>query len=151
MTVKLKIAGILPYSEILGNVTEMPWGEIFAQVDEMPRHPAQLYEALCYLATFVVLILLYRYTSAPRRRGLLFGLGMIGIFLTRFFIEFIKENQVAFESDMTLNMGQWLSVPFILAGTAIMIWAWFHHSDEEMAPHAASEVKSPKNKRHFKK
>lgn len=150
--------GNLFNSEIYGHPTELPWGFKFVRnyrgvaIEEIPAcHPTQIYEALCYIACFVILFVLYRRTKLAERKGFILGAAMVGIFLSRFLIEFVKNNQEAFEDSMTLNMGQWLSVPFILAGTAIMIWAWFHHSDEEMTPHAASEVKSPKNKRHFKK
>ena len=80
-------------------------------------HPTQIYEALCYLATFGLLCWLYYAKDMARRRpGILFGIGLIGIFLTRFFIEFIKTEQEAFEQGWLLDMGQWLSIPFILLG-----------------------------------
>ena len=87
-------------------------------IDAIPaRHPAQLYEALCYFLTFGVLMWLYSRKDLGRRRpGFLFGVAMIGIFLTRFFIEFLKERQVDFEMGMALDMGQLLSLPFILLG-----------------------------------
>ena len=69
---------------------------------------------------------MYNKTEAPRRRGLLFGVALIGIFLTRFIIEFVKVDQVAFEQGMTLNMGQWLSIPFILIGIASVWYALSH-------------------------
>ena len=120
--------GNLFNSEIVGRVTDMPWGFKFVRlypnvpIEAVPvQHPTQIYEALCYVLTFVVLWWLYMRTDAPKRRGLLFGAGLIGIFLTRFFIEFIKVEQEAFEKGMMLNMGQLLSIPFILFG-AFMIW-----------------------------
>ncbi len=88
------------------------------------RHPTQIYEALCYLATFAILAWLYYRRDAGRRRpGLLFGVAMIGIFFTRFLIEFVKIPQEAFEEGMTLDMGQWLSVPFILFGIVMIAWS----------------------------
>ena len=69
---------------------------------------------------------MYHKTEAPRRRGLMFGVALIGIFLTRFFIEFVKINQVAFEEGMSLNMGQWLSVPFIALGVFCVWYALTH-------------------------
>lgn len=122
--------GNLFNSEIIGAPTGAPWGFVFARlypagtpVEEMvARHPSQIYEALCYIVTFVVLTWLYYKRDMGRRRpGLMFGVGLIGIFLTRFLIEFVKENQEAFEQSWTLNMGQWLSVPFIIAAF-VLIW-----------------------------
>ena len=123
--------GNLFNSEIVGRPTDLPWGFQFPlchedrwleTLSEVPaRHPAQLYEALCYFLTFGILLALYYRKDLGRRRpGFLFGCAMIGIFLTRFFIEFIKERQVAFEDNMVLDMGQWLSIPFIILGV-IMI------------------------------
>lgn len=91
-------------------------------IDMIPaRHPAQLYEALCYMLTFGVLLWLYCSKDLGRRRpGLLFGGAMIGIFLTRFFIEFLKERQVDFEMGMALDMGQLLSIPFIILGVVMI-------------------------------
>ena len=135
--------GNLFNSEIIGAPTDAPWGFIFARlypvgtpVEAMvARHPAQIYEAICYIATFVVLAwLYYKRDMARRRPGLMFGVGLIGIFLTRFLIEFIKENQEAFEQSMTLNMGQWLSVPFIIAAFVLI---WYAMSRPEIKPAAA--------------
>lgn len=129
--------------EIVGYPTDVAWGLKFVRHDayrawieyngdvpaeiiaDIPaRHPAQLYEALCYLITFAILILLYYRKDAGRRHpGLLFGIAMIGIFLTRFFIEFLKERQVDFEQGMSLDMGQLLSIPFIVLGIAFIIYA----------------------------
>ena len=113
-------------------------------------HPTQLYEALCYLLTFAILWWMYHRTDAPRRRGLLFGVAMIGIFLTRFFIEFIKVDQVAFEQGMTFNMGQWLSVPFVVLGI-VSIWYSYHKGivaeKAAKSPAKSHEVKTAKRKR----
>ncbi|MFI3318029.1 MAG: prolipoprotein diacylglyceryl transferase [Rikenellaceae bacterium] len=116
--------GNLFNSEIFGHQTTLPWGFRFLRsrtwVNEFaPQavHPTQIYEALCYIATFIILIVLYyKYDIGRRRPGMLFGIGLIGIFLTRFILEFIKIEQVDFEQGMTLDMGQWLSIPFILLG-----------------------------------
>lgn len=115
-------------SEILGNVTEMPWGVIFAQVDELPRHPAQLYEAIAYFAIFAGGLLLYK--KFPSKVGSLFYFGycLATIFTFRFFVEFLKEVQSAFEEGMTLDMGQWLSIPFMIIGFACM-WRGFRHKN----------------------
>ena len=115
------------------------------------RHPTQLYEALCYIACFAILFALYRYTKVAKREGFIFGGALVGIFLPRFLIEFVKINQVAFEQGMTFNMGQWLSVPFILAGVAIMLWAWYRYKGEPIAVAKQTAPKQPKNKRHFNK
>lgn len=118
--------GNLMNSEIYGNPTDLPWGFVFLLRGEtLPKHPTQLYEALAYLVTFAVLMLLYFKALPKLKKGTLFGLFLIGIFGARFFIEFVKEPQVAFEQGMTLNMGQWLSIPFVIAGVAIMYWGIF--------------------------
>lgn len=111
--------GNLMNSEIVGEVTSVSWAFWFQRVDpdqEVLRHPAQIYEALAYLIVFVVLMYLYWRTEARNRQGLLFGIFLIGIFASRFFIEFVKASQEAFEESMTLNMGQILSIPFVLMG-----------------------------------
>ena len=152
--------GNLFNSEIIGNETTVPWGFKFMRLypnwpEEMVpvRHATQLYEALCYLACFAVLFLLYRYTKVEKREGFIFGAALVGIFAPRFFIEFIKIDQVAFEQGMTLNMGQWLSIPFIIIGVCFMIWSWYcNNKSIALAPVAAEpKVKLPKNKRHYKK
>ena len=119
--------GNLMNSEIVGLPTEMPWGFRFVNCGlpdpETPRHPAQLYEAVCYLVTFFVLTRLYWRTRAKDRQGLLFGVFLVMVFTARFVIEFFKENQEAFEETMVLNMGQLLSVPFVLIGVAVIWWS----------------------------
>lgn len=108
-------------SEILGKATDGSWGIIFERVDDVPRHPAQLYEALAYFLIFLLLRYLYK-TEMKNREGMIFGLFFTLLFIARFVIEFFKINQVSFEDTMTLNMGQWLSVPFIVAGLAVLWW-----------------------------
>lgn len=109
--------GNLMNSEIYGNPTELPWGFIFIRNGEvLPKHPTQIYEALSYLIIFVLLYFIYNKKGAQLKQGLIFGLFLILLFTARFFIEFIKEVQVNFEQGMSLNMGQWLSIPFILIG-----------------------------------
>lgn len=118
--------GNLLNSEIVGSQTTMPWGFKFMRLREnlgLPedmvaaQHPTQLYEALCYLLTFGVLIwLYYKKDIARRKAGVMFGVGVIGIFLSRFLIELVKLNQEDFEAGMWLNMGQLLSIPFIALG-----------------------------------
>ncbi|MFC0876155.1 prolipoprotein diacylglyceryl transferase [Saccharicrinis sp. FJH2] len=87
----------------------------------IPKHPTQIYESLCYLFGFVLLMFLYYKTNLAEKKGLLFGIFLIITFLSRFVIEFVKENQVNFEKGMSLNMGQWLSIPFIIAGIILVI------------------------------
>ncbi|NQW31027.1 MAG: prolipoprotein diacylglyceryl transferase [Ignavibacteria bacterium] len=110
-------------SEILGMPTTMPWGVWFKRVDILPiyRHPAQLYEAVLCLVVFVLLWRLYKGGLAFRKPGMLIGLFMVLIFIGRFVIEFVKERQVGFEAGLLFDMGQLLSIPFVLAG-AYYIW-----------------------------
>src|SRR5450759_994504 len=108
--------GNLMNSEIIGVPTTKPWAFVFAQVDNIPRHPAQLYEALSYLLIFVILIMLYKYMRIKLQNGFFFGLSLTMIFVARFLIEFIKEKQVDFEENLTIDMGQILSIPYIIIG-----------------------------------
>ena len=130
--------GNLMNSEIIGHPTDVPWAFVFERVDMLPRHPGQLYEAICYAIFFFIGWFIYRlslkketmerYTSNARKplvdirvgSGFYFGLCLFLIFLSRIFIELTKENQVDFESGMIFNMGQLLSVPFVLLGLYCM-------------------------------
>lgn len=117
--------GNLFNSEIYGNVTNLPWGFIFEINGETePKHPTQIYEGLIYLLLGIVLILLYKYKLEKLYRGFFVSVFLIVCFGSRFFIEFIKEPQVEFEESMALNMGQLLSIPFILLGFAFLIWSF---------------------------
>ncbi|PZX10571.1 prolipoprotein diacylglyceryl transferase [Breznakibacter xylanolyticus] len=117
--------GNLMNSEIVGRVTDVSWAFQFVRADVenplLPRHPSQIYEALCYLLVFALLMYLYWRTDARNKQGMLFGVFLIGVFSARFFIEFLKENQEAFEADMAVNMGQLLSVPFVAAGIYFLV------------------------------
>lgn len=114
--------GNLFNSEIYGVETSLPWGFIFEYRDEtVPKHPTQLYESLSYLIIFLVCLSVYRKKDGKLHNGRLFGYWLIALFGMRFLIEFVKEEQVAFEQGMTLDMGQWLSVPFILGGVILII------------------------------
>ncbi len=122
--------GNLMNSEIFGTATDLPWGFMFVRSAQWHRmyegmacHPTQLYEAFCYFALFALLMWMYWRKNAETRPGLIFGVFFIGIFLPRFLIEFIKNDQVGFEASMTLNMGQLLSIPFVLAGVFLVIRA----------------------------
>lgn len=112
-------------SEVYGVETSLPWGFIFVRNNEvMPKHPTQIYEAICYLITFVILYWMYfRKDLARRRPGLMLGVGLIGVFVSRFFIEFIKMPQEDFEIGWTLQMGQWLSIPFMIAGVVLVVYS----------------------------
>ena len=135
--------GNLFNSEIVGYPTDVAWGFKFVRhdayrawvehngdvpaeiIENIPaRHPAQLYEALCYLVIFAVVMYLYfRKDMGRRRPGVLISIALIGIFTLRFFIEFLKERQVDFEEGMSLDMGQLLSIPFIVIGIIILVIA----------------------------
>ncbi|PMC25447.1 prolipoprotein diacylglyceryl transferase [Hoylesella buccalis] len=112
--------GNLMNSEIIGTPTNVPWAFIFERVDMMPRHPGQLYEAIAYFFFFFVMLHFYKRTSKEVGTGFYFGLCLTLIFTFRFFIEYTKDIQVDFESGMIFNMGQLLSIPFIILGIACM-------------------------------
>lgn len=125
--------GNLFNSEIYGRATDLPWGFKFMREtlyyrispeEVVPKHPTQIYEALAYLIAFGILIFLYNKMYKQLKQGFFVGLFLIMIFTSRFFIEFVKEDQVAFEAGMSLNMGQILSIPFIIAG----FWLVFRKS-----------------------
>ncbi|MGB7842325.1 MAG: prolipoprotein diacylglyceryl transferase [Salinimicrobium sp.] len=108
-------------SEIIGKPTNSDYGVVFMQLGEnFPRHPAQLYESFCYLIVFIILYFTYWKTEKRLKLGYLFGLWLVLTWTIRFFIEFIKEPQVGERVDWVLNTGQWLSIPFILAGFYFM-------------------------------
>ena len=116
--------GNLMNSEIYGVQTSLPWGFIFERNGEtVAKHPTQIYESLSYLLTFAVIQYMYWKTKAKDYQGLLVGVFFIMVFTARFFVEFIKEDQEAFEATMSLNMGQWLSIPFVITGIALIILA----------------------------
>ena len=117
--------GNLFNSEIYGGPTDLPWGFIFVRDGQTePCHPTQIYEMLYCLVAFVVSAWMYYKTQAARRPGLIFGVWLEIVFFTRFMLEFIKFNQEAFESNMFLNMGQLLSLPFIIWGIWLMVRAF---------------------------
>lgn len=134
--------GNLMNSEIYGQPTNLPWGFKFMReqyqgipVNEIvPKHPTQIYEALCYLITFFILQSLYNKKGKDIKPGLLLGIFLILVFTARFFIEYIKENQVDFEAGMVLNMGQWLSLPFIVGGIILLWFAFKKPKTETQKP-----------------
>jgi len=109
--------GNLMNSEIYGVETTLPWGFVFLRNGETaPKHPTQIYEALSYLLIFLILFWLYWRKKGKHIEGTLVSLAFILIFAARFFIEFLKEDQVAFEAGMKYNLGQKYSIPFFLIG-----------------------------------
>jgi len=141
--------GNLFNSEIYGLPTELPWGFEFVRdrlydsnsgeiLPTVARHPTQLYEALSYLMIFTVLFIFYRKRHMKVRDGFIFGVFMILLFAARFFIEYVKNDQVAFEAGMQFNMGQLLSLPFILAGIIMIVWTAKrpHYFSQEPIPKA---------------
>lgn len=112
--------GNLMNSEIIGKATDVPWAFIFERVDMTPRHPGQLYEAIAYAIFFVIGWYFYRKNPQRVGTGFFFGLCITLIFTARFFIEFTKDIQEEFEASMLLNMGQLLSIPFVIIGILCM-------------------------------
>lgn len=127
--------GNLMNHEIYGHATDLPWGFRFIEnihqwqagaepIFSAPSHPTQLYEAAIYLLVFAVCMWLYWKRDAQKREGLIFGVAMVMIFVGRFLVEFVKNDQVGFEESMTLNMGQWLSIPFMIIGIASIVYSF---------------------------
>ena len=124
--------GNLMNSEILGKTTDVPWAFRFLKDQEYllghyplsPRHPAQLYECLSCIVLFFIMMYIWSIKKEKTRHGLLTGIFMIILFTMRFLYEFLKENQVPFENGMNLNMGQWLSIPSVLFGVLVLVYAF---------------------------
>lgn len=123
--------GNLFNSEIIGRPANVSWAFIFERVDLAPRHPSQVYEALAYLFIFFGLWSLHKRKSVGLKRGLLFGLFLVLMFMARLLIEFTKENQEAFESSLPINMGQILSLPFIITGFYFILRKEHQHKSED--------------------
>ena len=115
--------GNLMNSEIIGKITDVPWAFIFERVDAVPRHPGQLYEAIAYAILFVIMWQLHKKMPEKIGTGWYFGFCLTYIFTFRFFIEYTKEIQEAFEASLPIDMGQILSIPFIILGAYCMIRA----------------------------
>ncbi len=119
--------GNLMNSEIVGAPTNLPWAFRFLRLHPdmalIPRHPSQIYEAVFYLCVFLLLVYLYQKKQFYKKDGSLFGVFLIGIFGFRLIVETMKENQEAWEADMVLNMGQTLSIPFVLLGIFCLVRA----------------------------
>ena len=150
--------GNLINSEIVGKATDVAWGFKFVRLYPNmpvsmipPQHPAQLYEAICYLITFAILcVMYYKFDVARRKPGIMFGIGVLGVFATRPFIEMVKVNQEAFEADMWLNMGQLLSVPFIILALSV-IWLGVKGKLPVGRPDAAVNMPEKEKKSNSKK
>lgn len=115
--------GNLMNSEILGLPSDAPWAMVFQRVDLIPRHPAQLYEAIAYFVIFILLFTLYRKRGPSIPHGTLTGAFFALVFTARFLIEFVKERHVPFEAGLPLSMGQILSIPMVLLGLSFIWWA----------------------------
>lgn len=124
--------GNLMNSEIVGKQTDVPWAFMFYNdpslnheyFNVVPRHPAQLYECLSCLVLFVLLMWIWSRKKENTRQGVMTGSFLFVLFTLRFFYEFLKENQVSFEDGMSLNMGQWLSIPVLIFATIVLIYAF---------------------------
>ena len=143
--------GNLINHEVYGLPTDRPWGFRFIEnlhawrqgaepIFSAPSHPTQIYEAVCYLLTFVLCMWLYFKKDAWKKEGLIFGIFMICIFTARFFIEFLKNNQEDFEAAMPSNMGQCLSIPFIVTGIYFVVRAWRRSRLNIIKPNMAQTV-----------
>lgn len=133
--------GNLFNSEIYGHVTDLPWGFVFERNGEdLAKHPTQLYEALSYALLGIVLLLLYKNRTKGLYRGAYMGIFFTVLFGMRFLIEFVKEDQVGFEAGMALNMGQLLSIPFILFGIGLIIYSY-----KKKIPVEAVKLEKPKS------
>ncbi len=153
--------GNLMNSEIYGGPTDLPWGFIFLRDGEtVPKHPTQIYEALCYFLLFALLMWMYWKKNAEERPYLITGVFFIGIFLPRFFIEYVKNVQVSSEYEMIahygINIGQLLSIPFVLLGIGLVIWAMSHPRQHwkfpnkfaaELPSHSSSKARSNQSKK----
>ena len=146
----IRIGNLLNH-EVYGLPTDRPWGFRFIEnlhawrqgaepIFSAPSHPTQIYEAVCYLLTFVLCMWLYFKKDAWKKEGLIFGIFMICIFTARFFIEFLKNNQEDFEAAMPINMGQCLSIPFIVTGIYFVVRAWRRSRLNIIKPNMAQTV-----------
>ncbi len=143
VTATLIRLGNLMNSEIYGGPTDLPWGFIFVRDGQTePCHPTQIYEMLYCIVALIVTQYLYHYHKAYRREGLLLGTFLLIVFVTRFLLEFIKNDQELFEAGHLLNMGQWLSIPFIVFGVWLVVRAY----KRDMNPDTAVETAPQKNK-----
>jgi phosphatidylglycerol:prolipoprotein diacylglycerol transferase len=113
--------GNLMNSEIIGHPTTVPWAFVFVRIDSQPRHPAQLYESLFCFGVYFLMRFFYNRTTLRNKTGVMLGYYLATIFTFRFFIEFFKEDQVAKEATMSLNIGQLLSIPTVAIGIYLIV------------------------------
>lgn len=143
--------GNLMNSEIYGGVTDLPWGFVFVRDGQtLPMHPTQIYEALCYFALFGLLMWMYWKKNAQERPWLITGVFFIGIFLPRFLIEYVKNVQVGKEVEMIaeygINMGQLLSIPFIIIGVVMVVYAMIKPRQHWIYPEKFADAEETKKK-----
>lgn len=143
--------GNLMNSEIYGGVTDLPWGFVFVRDGQtLPMHPTQIYEALCYFALFGILMWMYWKKNAQERPWLITGVFFIGIFLPRFLIEYVKNIQVGKEVEMIaeygINMGQLLSIPFIIIGVVMVVYAMIKPRQHWTYPEKFADAEESKKK-----
>ena len=110
-------------SEIIGTPFNGLWAVVFERIDNIPRHPVQIYEAITYLSIFMILFYIYSAMHKKLKDGFISGLFLVLVFSSRFFLEFFKTRQAAYESGFAISVGQWLSLPFIFAGLLMIIWS----------------------------
>lgn len=108
-------------SEIVGITSTAPWAIVFERVDSLARHPVQLYESLSYFVIFATLVFVYKKFRATLATGSMFGIFLISSFSVRFFLESFKIRQAAYGHESLLSVGQWLSIPFIIAGIVLLL------------------------------
>ncbi len=121
--------GNLMNSEIIGKPTDLPWAFIFKKVDNIPRHPTQLYEAFGYFTISMIVFHLYKKYNEIWPKGRFVGIILVAGMSWRFFTELFKENQVAFEEGMALNMGQLLSILMMFIGLYLIFRNRIHKKD----------------------
>ena len=119
----IRIANLMN-SEIIGYPSQLPWAFVFKKEDNIPRHPAQLYEAIAYLLIYLFIRKLYNKRRNDTGTGYYFGWTIFLIFTMRFMIEFLKERQVSFENSLMIDMGQILSIPFVVIGIFMISYSY---------------------------
>lgn len=125
--------GNLFNSEIIGIPTTLPWAFVFEKVDDIPRHPVQLYESITYGVIFILLLVFYRKFQGKLKRGILSGVFLVSVFTARFLLEFMKTRQASYGYDLTISVGQWLSIPLVIAGTILLVRTYTQKSSKYRA------------------